>query len=214
MIECALYGVAKKKFGWNGENFRRIEKIYTKEGHKILLHTRIVRDPALSWAPDCSMSPYFIKRFCNTQADAAMAEQALRNAPPRAGGMHQVHDLIYKEVPDRNRKKTSIITTVRKMQMGHGQDPDAFLALLGFKGGDTNLVDVKICDRKRYIIEFSRFVQDSAAPASKPVALYKYYLVKVATVVDDPNIGEAVLDDAYRDLEDDIKLVKPALHCF
>lgn len=203
MIECALYGMVRERFRWKGENFSRVEKFYSNGREKVFVNSRTVRRDGCDAGGGRSGSTA-------DNCDSSLSEEAGRGADEA-----QVHEIVSRDTPDRNKQKTSVITKIRRAVVKDGQDPDRLLTSLGYTLVSTNTVEVHRYYKNGYVIELSRFVRDGCPDGGeRPKELYEYFLVKAFTEAGDGLADEAVLNSAFLDLEDDVQLIKPPLSWF
>ena len=132
-------------------------------------------------------------------------ERVYRNGAARmcADEEHGRHVLTFRDAPDRNKLRTSVVTKISRSVLLDG-DPDALAQAIGFTLCSTSVLEVHSFTRSGYQIEMSR----EAGNAEEP------FLVKVFVECDDVIEGEKVIDKAYRELEDMVKVTKPPLTWF
>ncbi|KAI4291226.1 hypothetical protein PAPHI01_0500 [Pancytospora philotis] len=233
MIECALYGLAKKKLDWRGSSYRRLERVFTRSGRRVLLYTRLSAEDGAAAAssdgtgfPDGARSRIYAAHAgleqIPEQPDRMGADRSATGAAHFAsspqqctGGAPSEHTIIQRQVPDKNKNTTTLNTSVFRTRPIGGCHPERLLLKLGYEVADTNLVEVHEYNRGVYKVELTRLVDDgSAAHTKKPQKMYDYYLIKVYAEVDDPRVGEQILNEASRELEDEIELSKPSTLIF
>lgn len=217
--------MVREKFEWKGENFNRIEKIYSNGKEKVFVNSRVAWRDASHGPCAGEALPGPSADFSN--CDSSLSDQEVRPDGPgpaqkdavfqKDGGFCQVHEIISRDTPDRNKQKTSVITKIRKTTAKNGQDPDKLLASMGYTLVSVNSVEVYSYHKNGYVIELSRFIKDNCSDMEgreKPPELYEYFLVKVFIEAEAGLAEETILNGAFRDLEDDIQLTKPPLSWF
>lgn len=198
MLEYALYGVTKKKFGWKGENFKRLEKTYSRGGRWITLHTRLCQGAVSA----------LLSR------DSSGGSGSVPGCPKGCGCEHV---LISRGQPDPNRHRTSVVTRVRKARLVGNQSPDDYLARLGYAEYRSHLLDVDLYHRCECALELTQTLADFS---KRPVndnewEKYEGYLLVKAYVEDkEPEVSENMLNSVCLELEDDVSLIKPSLDQF
>lgn len=184
MFECSLYGILRRGFDWKGDKFERIEGVYTDGVRKAFL---------------CSETP-----------------------------SNDIY-IVFKETPDRNKQRISVACKITKLVVNGGKSMDSGKALLdslGYRYLSSCLVEGVRYLRNGYQIETTRFkkkeeVVDSSEEEEMdersrevPPDFLKHYLVKVFVETEDVIEGEQILDNAFQDLHEEIRLVKPNLTVF
>ncbi|ELA41609.1 uncharacterized protein VICG_01357 [Vittaforma corneae ATCC 50505] len=132
-------------------------------------------------------------------------------------------EIHFYDTPDRNKQRMSIVR--KKTVVPFTKDYDKFLTAIGYKNLCVNLVEGFRYYRNGYTIEITKMkrtkdILDSSeenelvSSPDLPECLFEYYLVKVFTNTESVNVGEEILNTAFHELNDVVKLVKPAPSIF
>jgi len=186
MFECALFGMCRERLALEGLPFHRVERVYESSGRKAVVYVE------------------------KKQAEVA-----------------------FYEIPDRNKQRMSIVRETRRFSLKGSYDE--FLKAIGYtrvcgpgRSAASNAVEGFRYCRSGYTIELSRLrrataILDSSEEeeemrneivAEMPGCLYEYYLVKVFVLTENVIEGEEILNSAFIELNDVVKLTKPSLLLF
>lgn len=127
------------------------------------------------------------------------------------------------DVPDRNKQRISITRKCSWYTLAG--DYDRLLSAMGYTRMRTIALEGFRYDRNGYAIEMSKLrkasdVFDSSEEeelsevTSEPLCLFEYYLVKAFVCTENVTEGEEVLNSAFSELADVVKLTKPILSIF
>ncbi|KAI5170921.1 hypothetical protein PAEPH01_1557 [Pancytospora epiphaga] len=199
MLEYAIYGIMNKKFDWKGENFKRLEKIYSRKGQRVILQSKLCPNALSDLISKGSLSKQTLVDGCSQDCECE-------------------HILINRSHPDPNRHRTSIATQVTKARLAPGINPDDYLTCLGYKECKSRLIEGVLYRRCKYSIELTRVIADYSVEnleeKDELEIQKKYFLVKVYIEDKEPGNSEEILNGACIDLEDDVILTKPSLENF
>lgn len=132
--------------------------------------------------------------------------------------------ICFYSIPDRNKQRMSIARKITTITLQ--EDYEKFLVGIGYKNTRTRLVEGYRYYRNGYIIELSKMkrasdIQDSSeeeileeVEQNIPEFLYEFYLVKVFVNTENPVEGEEILNMAFNELSDVVKVIKPSVQCF
>lgn len=234
MIECALYGICKKKLEWRCESHHCLEKIFRKGARCAIICSQLVPDDecdSISVSSCTGSETEAPPRNEDTRPSLSLGNRSLRSCEkpfslrnpigrveePDTDITSPIYRLRQLRIPDRNKRNTSVNTPVVNTRVACGSNPEQLLKGMGYTLADTNLMEVHIYNRGLYQIELSRMVnnrQITPKTIPKRSEAYTHYLIKVFVNTADPKVGDAILNEAAKELEGEIKLFKPANHCF
>ncbi|KAM0681437.1 hypothetical protein GINT2_000639 [Glugoides intestinalis] len=131
--------------------------------------------------------------------------------------------LTFYEQPDRNKQRISI--TRQSDSVIFKGDYNKFLTQIGYSYVTSINVEGYAYHRNGYVVEISRLkrkveIVDSSEEEAEtaddeiPECLFNTYLVKAFALVEKVNDGEHIINMAFQDLNDTIKLIKPDLNLF
>lgn len=133
-------------------------------------------------------------------------------------------EVCFYEIPDRNKQRGSVAREVRNVELQG--DHMKFLEAIGYKKKRTNAVEGLRYYRSGYTVELSRLrkpieMLDSSEEEELmekqpevPESLFEYYLVKVFVLIEDIGLGEEIINTAFVELGEIVKLTKPTLAIF
>ena len=106
------------------------------------------------------------------------------------------------DIPDRNKQRISIARKISTVELT--ENYEKFLTAIGYTVLRTNLIE----GYNGYAIEMSRIIKNEDLPDAT-ADLFEYYLVKVFVNTENVNEGVEVLNEAFQELNQVIKLTKP-----
>lgn len=130
--------------------------------------------------------------------------------------------IVFYEQPDRNKQRISIAS--KRTSVEFAGDCDQLVSEMGYTHVSTNNVEGYKYNRNGYTIEISRFKrkeeivdsseEEDVVQNETPEILFENYLVKLYVLTESINEGEQIINTAFQDLNDSIKLFKPDLGLF
>lgn len=131
--------------------------------------------------------------------------------------------LSFYDQPDRNKQRISI--TRQTDNVTFKGDYNKFLTQIGYSYVTSINVEGYTYHRNGYVVEISRLkrkveIVDSSEEEEEvvddeiPECLFSMYLVKAFALVEKINDGENIINMAFQDLNDTIRLTKPDLSFF
>lgn len=117
-------------------------------------------------------------------------------------------ELIIREEPDRSKDKACMVRKQSRSRLISGGDPHMLMGALGYQLVGRTDCEVHEYRRRGYSVELSRML------SKEKNGLSTHFLVKVYTESPEAATGERIIDTAYKELEEFVKLTKPPINWF
>lgn len=186
MFECALFGLTNKRINLSNEKpFTRTEKIFKNKDKRAIVQIQKINNR---------------KRVLIT----------------------------FYDTPDRNKQRSAVVCKIQRIEEDRNfleENYEQFLNEMGYFEVNSNLIEGFRCCRNGFVIETSRLrkkneIIDSSeeevfeTKENTAAQLYNTYLVKVYSITENVIEGEQILNRAFSELNETVKLIKPNLSVF
>lgn len=189
MFECSLYGLARKKFEWAGENFRRIEKVYSSGTKKAFVHIDSIRHQGTMPGREIRSSEIIFREPPDRNKQRISIASKITRIPATENTETFLDVLGYKHLI------SNVVEGSKHLRNGY----------------QVEITRLRSSDD---LIDSSEEEAIATESHGIPPDFSRFYMVKVFVETESVNDGEALLENAFQELSGQVSLIKPSLSVF